>query len=240
MAKAHSIISLESIKLSKANLLDTSKEKSSKSEYIPRGYIDINAYYPALESDIFTLNNFLDLPYGFEYFSFINFNFPDYYTEQDLYWKIPKAPLDIATQYVSQSGNENEAFRFGTRLRISETSLLKKLCEKINLIYHVTVFPGNVDNFDGYTLLVEHFYRIQLLEKWLGDRLYLSGFLDNNLFIDSSFSDSSVTVTEHQIGFRLVNQLYAIAEVRYNGFLPDKNVGLGVGLEYNIEFGKTN
>ena len=183
----------------------------------------------------------MHLPYGFEYFSFINFNFPDYYTEQDLYWKIPKTPFDLATQYVSQNGNDNDAFRYGTRLHVSKLSFLKKLCKKLKLTYNVTVFPGNIDSFDGYTLLIEHFYRIQLLEKFFGDRLYMSGFLDNNIFIDSSFPDTTITVTEHQIGYRLVDELYAIAEFRYNGFFPsNRNIGLGVGLEYNLRFGRDN
>ena len=69
----------------------------------------------------------------------------------------------------------------------------------------------------------------------------MSGFLDNNIFIDSSFPDTTITVTEHQIGYRLVDELYAIAEFRYNGFFPsNRNIGLGVGLEYNLRFGRDN
>lgn len=78
----------------------------------------------------------------------------------------------------------------------------------------------------------EHFYIIKVFPKFFKDRVYLSGFVDHNLSYSKLAANHSTAVTEHQIGVRLVDQLYFVTEFRYNGYFPTRQMGLGIGLEY--------
>lgn len=64
-------------------------------------------------------------------------------------------------------------------------------------------------------------------KSWFNGRLTLGGFLDYNV-------DSKKIVTEWQGGVRVSGFLSLVVEGRYNGFLPEDNAGVGIGLEWNI------
>lgn len=212
------------------------------------GYIDLNGYYDFRKFDIFTNNTLIDFPGRFQYFSFTNifgpfgtaddFRFSRYYTEQNIRWNpTNKLPLDLATQWVSGS-TYKDVLRFGSRLRLQDIPSTKKFFRKMNLIYNITFFPIQYDRSKGYDAQIEHFYRLQVLPGLLGDRVYISGFADLNfLYGSDNPRNHNPWVTETQLGVRIINQVYVVAEYRFNQFLPKgKKNGLGVGLEYLIKF----
>jgi hypothetical protein len=58
--------------------------------------------------------------------------------------------------------------------------------------------------------------------------IYIGGFFDYN------FKPNKI-VTEVQTGKRIADGLYFIVEGRYNGFLPEEKIGVGIGLEYQFK-----
>ena len=86
-----------------------------------------------------------------------------------------------------------------------------------------------------YMTAIEHVYRINVLPKVFKNRVYLGGFADQN-FIYNNNKLSFKWVSEHQLGIRVLDQLYLVLEYRINDFLPTDNYGLGYGLEYKIKF----
>ena len=212
------------------------------------GYFDFNGYYDTRSFDIITNNTLIDLPGGFEYFSFTNifgpFNSADnfklnrYYTEQNFRFKLYKnIPIALNLQWNSAS-NITDKIRFGPRIRVDELPLINKFFKKLNLIYAIAPFPLQIDHSKGYDAQIEQFYRMQVLPKYFKDRVYISGFADINfLYGSDNPKHHNPSVTETQLGIRLINQVYAVLEYRYNGFLPSKKKnGLGLGLEYQFKF----
>jgi len=43
-------------------------------------------------------------------------------------------------------------------------------------------------------------------------------------------------VTEHQLGYKIYNNLFIVLEYRVNDFFEKENYGLGYGLEYKVRF----
>lgn len=87
-----------------------------------------------------------------------------------------------------------------------------------------------------YMTIIEHAYRINILAGRLNNRVYLAGFADQNFKYLENDKVTFEWVTEHQLGIRLIEELYAVAEYRINTFLPANNYGVGYGLEYKIVF----
>ena len=98
--------------------------------------------------------------------------------------------------------------------------------------FSINIFPLQLDSVDGFNWQIEYFYRFQILLSIFLDRVYLSGFADQNL---DSRGDSK-WVTQHQLGVQIVSQFFAVAEFRYNELLPSKKEGMGLGLQYVILF----
>ena len=83
--------------------------------------------------------------------------------------------------------------------------------------------------------IIEHVYQLKIAPGPLNDRLYIGGFADQNFVYDDG-KVSLKWVSEHQLGIRLVSQLYAVAEFRINTFQSSEQYGLGYGLEYKVIF----
>ena len=210
------------------------------------GYFDVNGYYDTRSFDVFTLNTLIDTPFRFQYFSFINlFGNPSsadkitlnkYYTEQDFRYISQKTPVDLEAQYVTAT-TFRDLWRFGPRWRVKDTKCFKNFFEKLHLVYEPTFFPIQVDGSKGYRGQIEHFYRIQILPNIFGDRVYLSGFFDHELrFGSDDQNDHNKLVAENQIGIRIIKQLYIVAEHRFNEYRKSKKHGIGIGLEYSLNF----
>jgi len=207
------------------------------------GFLDFNGYYDTREFSVLTVNILAKLPHRLEYFSLTNFqsephssDLKSFYSEQNIRWKInKKIPIDLTYQYVIRHGEENDDHRIGLRWKPSET--FTRFFKKINMSYTINPMFAQfrVNKKSSYMTMIEHVYRIKILPKILKNKIYLSGFADQN-FIYKNGKIAFEWVTEHQLGIRLIDQFFAIAEYRINTFMPERKQGLGYGLEYKIIF----
>lgn len=216
-----------------------------KKQYKTSGFIDFNGYYDTRSYSVMTINMLARLPRRFQYFSLTNYEGPShsselgsFYSEQNIRWAISdNVPLDLTYQYIMRQGARNDDHRFGVRWKASKASKLSGIFEKINMFYSVNpMFIQFRERWQTkYMTLIEHVYKIKLLKEKLGDRIYIGGFADQN-FVYNDNRLSFEWVTEHQLGVRLVSQLFAVAEYRINTFLPSDKTGWGFGFEYKIVF----
>lgn len=205
------------------------------------GFLDFNAYYDTREFNVMTLNILANLPNRFQYFSLTNYlsagplvDLANFYSEQNLRWKIKKSgAFDLTLQYVMRQGLANDDLRFGVRWRLSDTPKLTNFFKKLNMSYSLNpmFIQFRAKAHSKYLTQVEHVYRIKIYK----DRIYLGGFADQN-FIYNKGNLAFKWVTEHQLGIRIIDQLFAVGEYRINDFLESDNTGLGIGLEYVIKF----
>lgn len=219
----------------------------SKTHAQNKGFIDFNGYYDTREFSTLTINMLGKLPHRFQYFSLTNYqgaqessDLASFYSEQNVRWAITShSPIDLTMQYVMRNGDANDDIRLGFRWRIHSTPILDSICQKINFKYSIN--PLVVQFREGtetkLMTLIEHVYRFNIFPRILNNRVYLGGFADHNLSRNEDNKVQHNWVTEHQLGFKLIDQLYLIAEFRINTFLAKENkTGLGYGLEYKIKF----
>ena len=206
----------------------------------PHGYIDVNGYFDSRNSSDFTADLLSRINNRTSYFTFTNFfsGTPTleqnrYYSEHHFYRSMTESsPFDWSAQWMTISGNSNDAFRLGMRWRLANTNGLAEFCKQHNLIYTIAFHLFQADANKSRTPFlnqVEHFYRI----GWLNNRLYLSGFADMDMYYKSGVQFS--VVTEHQLGIKMFSGLYAVIEYRYNDYAVSKN-GVGMGLQYIISY----
>ena len=71
----------------------------------------------------------------------------------------------------------------------------------------------------------------------VSDRLYLSGFIDQSFdeTLPAAMPESPI-VTEIQLGMRMFDQFYAIAEYRKNQRRVGSENNLAVGIEYKLRW----
>lgn len=210
------------------------------------GFFDLNGYYDTREFSVLTYNILVNLPKRFQYFSLTNYqssngsyDFDSNYAEHNLRWGIgSKIPLDLTVQYVLRNKEDNDDIRLGFRWKVNQTRGLKKLFEKLNMSYSMNpmLVQFKRRNTTKYATQIEHVYAILIAPRTFRQRLYLGGFVDQNVEYNDSGGVSFKWVTEHQLGFRIVNRLFAVLEYRINDYFPKDNYGLGYGLEYKILF----
>lgn len=204
------------------------------------GFIDPNIYYDTRNRFDFTLNALAGLPHRFQYFTFSNYStsnetsdLSNFYSEHHLYWGISnKSPFDLLLQVMILSGEQNDAFRIGLRWRIGATQKLQNFFTKIGLTYNIALhgYQLDADNHRSPWLAqIEHFYRLTLFKN----RIYISGFADQDIYYNSP--KIFAFVAEHQLGIRMIDNLFFVAEYRLNDYLPAKKTGVGLGLEYFIK-----
>jgi hypothetical protein len=213
------------------------------------GFMDANAYYDTRDASTISINYLALLNKRLSYFAFVNFqqgapgkvpniwNFDFFYSEHNLtYTPFLKIPIDINAQMVMVSLPNSTKFRFAPSLRVHDIWGIKNFFKKINLRYginfHVVQF-GNEFPLDDFDWQMEHFYRWDILPKLTKNRIYISGFTDHTF----GGPMSAGVVGEHQLGIRLFDQFYAVAEYRYFSYFPDQyKEGVGLGLEYCVLF----
>lgn len=215
--------------------------------YKPHGFLDYNIYQDTREFGVSTLNAKLNLPGPFSYFSLTNWQGNPqgdeafdmsylYITEQNLYYNLFDSPFDAHMQYFSISGDNNDALRFGISTGVHKISFLKKFFDKIHAQYNMTYFMWQVDHIDAYAFQLQHVWNIKILPKTLHDRVYINGFADQNFNLGSGNAHDNL-VFETQLGVRVYKGLYAVSELRWNGFFPEgSRFGVGIGAEYKINF----
>ncbi|MDO8462416.1 MAG: hypothetical protein Q7S98_06135 [Deltaproteobacteria bacterium] len=211
------------------------------------GFIDLQGYYDTRNFSILSIDLLANLPAHFQYFSFVNlFNPPDknsnhdlenYFTEQNLRWFLPKKlPFALTFQWAILSGTDNDIARFGFLWQLSKTPWLDQFFQKIHMNYFINFHALQIDSAPGTGWQIEHVYNITPFPDFFHRRVYIKGFADHNMTYGAG-GDENIWATEHQLGCRLVNWFYAIAEFRRNEFMDKKN-GVGLGLEYVIHFGE--
>jgi len=208
------------------------------------GFVDLNYYWDTREFNVMTINAGAKLPHDFEYFQFLNLygdmgapsareNWTDFYTEINLRRPVSKTqpllkPFDVTLQFTDGSGPP-QVGRLGVRWRMHDTpgAFGDFLQDVLKLRYSINF---HVLESDGTGWQIEHVYR----RAFFDNRMYVSGFCDHNI---NDGAGNSTWVTEHQIGFRLINHLYVVGEYRYSSFAPPGlQSGWGFGLEYIIRF----
>ncbi len=154
-----------------------------------------------------------------------------YYTEQNLRWKFSeKGMLSLSLQAALQAGEENDLVRGGVLINFAQLPALESFFKTHKIALGVNLFPLQMDQLNGYNWQIEYFYNIQIAPKTFGDRLYLSGFADQNIG-----PDETTWVTEHQVGFRFYDNFFIVSEYRINEFIT-KSTGQATGIEYILPF----
>lgn len=211
-----------------------------QAQAIPSGFLDFNAYHDSRNYSVLTYNILAKLPSGLQYFSLTNYQGSEnnselstFYSEHNLRYPVAQAsPLDATYQYILRSGIDNDKHRLGARLRLNDVKKLKNKLKAWRISYSVNpmFLEFGVASKPRYVAVVEHVYHFQIVKK----HLYLAGFADQN-FITTSSGFKTEWVTEHQIGARIMQGLFAVVEYRINEF--DNNpTGIGFGVEYKIKF----
>lgn len=209
------------------------------------GFLDFNAYHDTRGFNVLTINILAKLPHRFQYFSLTNYqskkkttDLETFYAEHNVRWGIgDEVPLDLTYQYVVRKGPGNDDHRLGLRWRLNNSPGLESFFEKINMTYSFNPMFLQFREKTRTKVMstVEHVYKIKILPKKLKNRIYIGGFIDQH-FVYNSGRLSFNWVSEHQLGFRILDQFFAVAEYRINTSLESDKVGLGYGLEYKVIF----
>ena len=210
------------------------------------GFVDFNFYYDTRDFSVLTYNILANLPKRFQYFSLTNyqstnssFDLNSFYAEHNLRWALHKnKPVDLTLQYVMRGGEDNDDFRLGFRWRDNASKKLSSFFKKLNASYSINpmFIQFRRNTAIKYMSIIEHVYRINIAPKKLDRRIYIGGFVDQNFVYNGNGGLSFKWVTEHQLGLRIIDELYAILEYRINDFYAKDNYGFGYGLEYKIIF----
>ncbi len=213
------------------------------------GFLDVN-FYPYLsdtDSDNYlTINAAADFGNEISYFSLSNFGNmissdgqPDkntFYTEQNIRWRVDRGlPLDLTIQLNFRSGGRNDRHRLGVRWRLSDTENLSSFFKAINMTYAINWHAIQFDHEEGFVWQLEHAFKFHFPN--LSNRLYLAGFVDHtfNQTLPAGFPKRPV-VAEAQLGYRLFDQIYAIAEFRINEYRRSDVDNLGLGVQYKASW----
>lgn len=211
---------------------------------IKGGFIDFNYYYDDRDLNVFTINLLAMLPWDIQYFSLNNmssssgsgnnFDLSGYFMENHFRRPIAKnhkwlAPLDWTVQFVDGS-SAKQLVRLGTRVRTQDIAgpigeFVKSLGLWVNVDFHWY-------ESDGEGMEIEPVYG----GKYFDDFLIVEGFADIDFNQKNEINDK--IVTEHQVGIRIVDNLYYVTEFKYNGNRGDGDRwSTAFGLKYTVPFG---
>lgn len=222
---------------------------SAADDFIKSGFVDVNVYpYQSKVSNdnTVTVNAFLRFPNRFSYFGFTNFSeqdgsgrLPDldtFFTEQNLRWQLTEtSPFEITWQSNFRQGSDNDRHRIGIRWSLNKSDFVSGFLDKIHLRYSVNWHAIQFDHEDPHVWQIEHAFLMKF--PYLSDRLYLGGFIDHNFNEDLPRTiPNHPIVGEAQLGFRLFDKVYAVAEYRVNEYRRSDVNNIGVGLEYKFAF----
>lgn len=213
------------------------------------GAIGFNLY-PYLsdvdDDSVFTLAAASGLPHGLSYFGFVNFYNNDddsplketvsYYTEQNLRWRPAKeTPWELTFQANLRSGDDNDRYRLGARLHLNEIGLIGPLLQAIHVKWAINLHALQFDQDPAHAWQIEHSYSATF--PYLSERLSLSGFIDHNRneTLPASLPKNPI-VSETQLNYRLIDELYLIAEYRLNEYRRRDVNNLALGVEYKIRW----
>jgi len=207
----------------------------------PRANLLLNfyPYHSTVKDDYdFSMDLGINITDRLSYFGFVNLanvftsgGIKFQISEQSIRW-IParNLPIDLVYQHVFRYGHDNDTIQLGTRWRVSSTELFKDMFRQLNLNYSVQFFVKRFDQRINDGWQISHGYLMSF--PHISDRLYLTGFIDQNL--DEKRANGTKfnpVVAEAQIGFRVFQKLYAVAEYRINEYRENNKTNLSVGFE---------
>lgn len=210
------------------------------------GFLDFNLYpyLSDVDSDnVFTLNIAAQLDHGFSYFSLLNLSSQEqsseledttsFYTEQNVRWKWGDFPIDLTAQFNFRSGENNDRHRLGFRWRLNDTPMLAETFHSMNLSWSINFHLYQYDDVEPHVWQIEHGFWLSM--PYLSDRLYIAGFIDHtfNEDLPDGFPKNPI-VAEAQLGYRLVEQLYVVAEYRINEYRRSDVNNVALGFEYKM------
>ena len=218
-----------------------------KKPIIKGGFIDFNYYYDDRQLNVMTVNLLALLPADIQYFSLTDltapadsrdsgiFDLSNFYMEHHFRRPIAKdnewlKPLDWTVQYVDGS-TVKDLIRLGTRVRTQDIEgPIGEFVKKTGLWFNVDF---HWYESDGEGMEIEPVYG----GKYLDGFFIVEGFADID-FAQKNDADDAI-VTEHQVGIRLIDNLYYVTEFKYNGFRGDGDRwSTAFGLKYTISFWK--
>ena len=209
----------------------------------PRIDVSLYPYQRTVENDTdFTATINWQLSQRFSYFSYANMQgvvtegdavFAR--SEQNLRFAVSDTvPIDLSLQGVIIRGGGNDVYQLGVSWRIHDTPSFKDFFDRINLIYRLTFHLKRFETDDD-AWQMEHFFLMTF--PGMSDRLYFSGFIDQTFGVDLPGSArSSPIVAELQLGMRLFNNFYAVAEYRNNDFRIGNEKNFAAGIEYKFRW----
>jgi hypothetical protein len=207
------------------------------------GFVDLNAYNDTRHFGVYTINLMANIHNRVQYFSFVNFqgaaNSTDlgtFFTEQNIRIALKKkSPIDLTLQYVIRNNIGNDDLKLGLRFKLSQTKPLVNFFKKLNMFYSINpMFVQFQEKMPSkYMTQIEHVYSINILPQLFNKRVYISGFADQNFVYDSNNNLKFKWITEHQLGIKVIDNFYVVAEWRLNNYVANQR-GLGYGIEYKI------
>jgi len=159
----------------------------------------------------------------------------DFYTEQNLTWAPPGTkPIAWNIQWNLRSPDNNDRLRLAPQWLVHQTPVLDRILGALNLTYKINfhVVQWDDETHGDYVWQMEHVYRVNVFPGWFDNRVYMSGFVDHTF----GGPNNPAVVTEHQIGLRVIDNWYAIAEYRRNEYRKGNEDSLGLGVEYKINY----
>lgn len=213
------------------------------------GFIDLNFYYDTRDQTVVTINNLVEFPYRFEYFSLINYTTPlnttrnaditTFYSEHHFRWNpFPKIPLDMTMLWTLQSGTQNDTLHFGLRFRATDLPWWNNFFDQQHFVFWTNFHPLEIEltQSPGHGWIIEHVWLWDIFPELFDNRLYMNGSVDHVMRYGGGVGGNNhYFVVENQLGVRMVDWLYAVAEYRHNDFLTEQD-GVSLGLQYKIVF----
>jgi hypothetical protein len=223
--------------------LPVKKSKAKKKPYAKSGFIDLNYQYDTRDFMNLTVNSGALLPHDFTYYQLLTlksgrnsniherFDFTEFFTEVNFRHPIlPEDPwlqgVDWTFQYVDGTFVA-DLIRLGARVHFHKLpGVLGDFFSKTLQMRFSTDFHFYETDGEGWQ--IEYVYNKQFMDGLF----YLKGFFDQNMDPDGLF-----IIQEHQLGWNLFDNFYAIAELRYKTNNPRRDKwGVGLGGEYIIRF----
>jgi len=227
-------------------LLFTSVSFLSKAQdkFEPYGFIDPNIYYDSRNFSTLTINSLYQINEQWQYFGFFNNDgvlndksteVNSFYSEHNIRYQIKKSsPIALTNQNVLVSGNDNDSYRLGVMINLNQLKKLASFFNNQNLIFSINIHAIQWNIANSWTGLpqLEYVFR----KSFFKNKLYWFAFCDQNIL----FQNNKTTfkwVTEHQLGVKLTEHLYAVVELRLNTYIKEfGQTGVGFGLEYMMKF----
>ncbi len=218
------------------SLGDRLDQKMSDTKTFGKPRIRMEYQFDSRDVNNLNVDGTAPLPYGFNLWGFVDFYSPfdrgdrsrfeeaNFFYELDLKRKVWN-DVGFILEVNEQQGVANTVGRAG--VSYDPTWLI---LNEHDLFLTFKAFPVESDGH-GYQLSVAWDKRFP---DWLGGRFSTGGFFDAN-FDGGPGHDEINLVSEVQIRYRLIGELHALTEVKYNEFLgDDDDWGVGVGFQYRF------